>query len=574
MRLGIPALLLTACGAAEVPFRPPDVPVQRSLPAGTVLRVQPAELVREGELNLAFLDGLMRVALGQSVRFDVAAAHEGAPVGADLAVQADPQARILTTTLHETGQGPIPLAQASYETGGLPAAVDVLALASRQALGEVPAAPRPSALAYSGQERCVEQTERALTLLLGGDLASAEQLLIAARRVDGGSPVVLDAVAGLLAVTGRTADAMATASEGLRYQQRLAPTISHRLARTLLQAGASLEAPRAEQRQDRELLLLADATLRERPHDVQVRYSRALALNFLSRFEDSAPLLTRLHERMPYNATVAYHLAFAALANRDYEQALAAIRSAEGKLPPQVTAQPIALALYHTDRQEELSRFLEGLAARASSPDDVARHEVLRMQAAHAVLTGRREDAIRTLVEDLEWMRQRPSMLERLSLDLVENGEVLFRLGATLELRRMLVGLQQLNHLSPTFAQGMVYLGGLLEVVETGGRATAAEASLTLEEKQVWGNALRAMGFRERGELLEEATALALAAQNSDSALIRASLALAWRAMGRVEEAEVILAELRVKLLTIRLRLPLSHPLLNPARALAFLAVQ
>lgn len=580
MRWGLPILLVMACGTPEAGRSPaslPDVPVQRSLRDGSLLILGPIELVRSGDFEQAFADGLMRVAMAQSVRFDTAPKADG--VAGDLYVgfYADPQARVLTTTLLEPGQGPIPLAQASYTDRGLPAAVDALALASRQALGEdLASAPRavPTALAYSGIARCVQSTEQALELVLRGDVSAAERRLREARSLDGGSPVVLDAIARLQAITGQTREAMRTANEGLSYEQRLAPTSRHRLARTQLQAQASLEPPRGIQPQDQALLALADVTLRERPHDPQALYSRALALNFLSRFDESVLLLRRLNARFPRNATVNYHLAFAELGTEHFSAAVTAIAGTAGKLPRQVTAVPEALALYHADRQEEVRALLDELAELRQAPSDITQHEILRMKAAHAILTDRRDDAVRALVEDMEWMRQRPSILELLTLDLVEDGEVLLRLGATQELRKIIVGLQDLRHGTPTFAQGMVYLGGILQVQETGRHASVAEATLAREEKPVWGNALKAMGHRLRGELLEEASALVHATRYTDSALIWTTLAVAWRRMGREQEAQVLLDELRGKLLSLQMRMPIPHPLLNPARALAYTAVR
>ncbi len=138
----------------------------------------------------------------------------------------------------------------------------------------------------------------------------------------------------------------------------------------------------------------------------------------------------------------------------------------------------------------------------------------------------------------------------------------------------MILGLLELRHGTPTFAQGMVYLGGLLQVQETGRQARVAEATLAREEKPVWGNALKAMGHRQRGELLEEAMALVAATRYTDSALIWTTLAVAWRRMGREEEAQVLLDEIRDKLLSLQMRMPIPHPLLNPARALAYTAVR
>ena len=110
MRWGLPILLVMACGTPEAGRSPtslPDVPVQRSLGAGSLLILGPIEVVRSGDFEQAFADGLMRVAMAQSVRFDTAPESDGFAGKLQIGLQADPQARVLTSTLHESGQAAI-----------------------------------------------------------------------------------------------------------------------------------------------------------------------------------------------------------------------------------------------------------------------------------------------------------------------------------------------------------------------------------------------------------------------------------------------------------------------------------
>src|SRR6185436_11581830 len=90
--------------------------------------------------------------------------------------------------------------------------------------------------------------------------------------------------------------------------------------------------------------------------------TRAVALNFLSRYAESAPLLRHLAERWPQSAEVAYHLTFAELALHRPEAASAQIQRASARLPRQVVVVPTALAMFHCGKNDELRAFLASLA--------------------------------------------------------------------------------------------------------------------------------------------------------------------------------------------------------------------
>jgi tetratricopeptide (TPR) repeat protein len=572
LRLG-GLVLLAGCASSEPlpPSRVPDQPraaVRRALPAGTTVRVATVRAVGPAALEPAFADGLLREALRQSAALDFAGGVEDAPfAGHTITVHFDAQAATLTTGLVSAADAQVPLAAAA---GALPEAIDRLALATRQALGD-PSADTAlgSAAIYSAVLECVVQTEAAAELASRGRLRAAEDLLREARPRDPGCTVTLAALAAVALDQGRADEAARIAYEGLLLEHRLAPTTRHRLARTLLMARAAGSRPETA---DRELLALAEATTAERPHDPHVRYSRALAHNMLSDFTASAPLLRALRARWPDNAAVGYHLCFAELALGRPQEARAAIDSARDRLPAFAVVLPRALALYHCGEHAELRAFLAGLANDPTVHKSALLHEVRRMQAAHALLTDDRKAAVGHLLADLEWIRQRPSKLEALALDVAEQGEVLVRIGHAEDLRVPLAAFNELPHSPLLFQEVLVFLGGLLQVASGAERATAAEASLQSNGHIAWSSTLRAAAHRQRGELQDELREWVLAYQTSESPLARAALARVLRAAGSEDRAREVIAELRASLSSFRLRPPYRHALVGPGAALAWLA--
>ena len=194
------------------------------------------------------------------------------------------------------------------------------------------------------------------------------------------------------------------------------------------------------------------------------------------------------------------------------------------------------------------------------------------MQSAHALLTDRPREAVGHLLTDLEWIRQRPSKLQNLALDVAEAGEVLVRIGHHDDLRLPLDAFDRLDAKPQLFDDVLVFLSGLIQVTVRRERATAAEASLERSGQQLWSSTLKATAYRQRGELQDELRQCVLAYQTTESPLARASLARVLRAAGSEANAAEVIAELRRTLLTFRLRPPYWHPLLSPANALAYLA--
>lgn len=573
-RRSAPALLALVAACTTPPANAPSGlegvrgPVRHALPAGTTVTVLPP--TASGSPRPApppALHGWLREALRQSDRLDFGdeAPAEG---GILLETHVDLRARSVTTALRPPDAAPIALATVE---GLEPGDVDRLAAATRAALGDLSATPpRPVSRIYSDSPACVRHTEAARAALRRGDRRVALAALERARPADPGCTFTLAALAALRLDLGEIAQARRVAYEALLLENRLSPTTRHRLARTLLLARATERGRAAEA--DRELLRLAEATLRERPHDPHALYSRALAANFLRRFETALPLLRRLRVRWPSRAAVAYHLCFAALATGRKDLALDAIDAARPRLPLVHVVVPRALALWANGRHAELRAWLAELARDRRVASTPLLHEVLRMRAAHALLTDRGAEAARWLLEDVEWIRRRPSRVEELTIDLVEAGQVLVRIGRHAELRAALAAFEDRRDLPPTVRQALVFLEGLVSVAATGKVPEAAEADLRRNGQRLWAAVLAAAAHRARGELMDEMRERVLAYQSTEDPLVRAELARTLRAAGDDRDARQVLDELRGSLLRIDLRDLRSHPLVSPGAALAYLS--
>jgi tetratricopeptide (TPR) repeat protein len=572
------ALLGVAAGCAAPPDpaapqnhgRPPAA-VRQVLAPGTVVRLPAVALAmapdRENRIPLAFVHALLRESLRQSARLDLASGIEDDP-GADhsILVTLNPTAGHLTTTLARKGAPPIPLATATFSPEKpLPSllhAVDELALNTRRALGEqVRATPVQATLAYSASLQCVSLTEEARDQLARGKLRGAMARLRKARSEDGGCAFTLMLLATVANALGEPREAVRIADEALRLNHRLTPTTSHRLLRTY----------RLAMRDDRRLLVAGQVFGRERPYDPHGVYTEALALNLLGDSAAALPKLQTLARRWPENASVQFQLGYACLGTGRWEAALAAFEAARQRLPEPLTVRPLAMALFHAGKQEQLAGMLQRLAASPRVKAGPAFHEVLRMQAAQSILVKDLEAAAAFLLADLSWVRSHATDFDRYALEVAEAGEILARLGKNMELSVAIQGFLELPRLPPTFRAALTYMGGLVTVAENQ-KPEAAQAVLTKGGRETWSQKLAAANHRRRGELREEARALERAMGGTSDPLVLASYARVLLAAGEREKSERIAKELHKRLVSFDQRRPRQHPLMSPARAMAYVA--
>ncbi|MBK8098494.1 MAG: hypothetical protein IPK26_15400 [Planctomycetes bacterium] len=476
-------LCLVACGTALPPAPSGEPAVAASswpLPAGTIVRLlrTTADGVDGTQTrDLAAIDGWWRAAMRQSIHLDVAAPPDD---GADLpgtewrlALTLDVATRTLLATLGGEDGPPLVLASATFQGPDLPTAIDRLAQAVRSGLGETDAAAVAAAACVSTDPLVAAAVEQASESLALGDLRQAIRDLERARRRDGGSPAVLDLLASARALRGDAAGARALATEALALNARLSPVIQHRLLRTLLLARAVAE-PATTADCDRELATLAAVAQRERPHDPQVQLTAALAANLRGDFAAALPGLQALRARLPGNATVLYHLGFAELAAGDPRLAMDHLAAAAPRLPFATTLQPRAIALFEAGATAELRELLANAAADPDVRAGSGWHEVVRMQAAHALLCGDAAAAGELLLADLAWLLQHPVELERRAGDLADAAEVLVRIGRAEAVTRALAALPPA---AVAVADAAAYGAGLAQVATSGERAAAAEAA-------------------------------------------------------------------------------------------------
>ncbi len=556
-------LLLCACGTGPATGAPPpEVPVAAHWPDGTRFCTSLGPSVPD-EPPWRAAAVWWREALRQTVAFELHDGHDRALPNLELTI--DPVAHKLAACLR-SGTAEIALAGGAFAPDDLPAAIDRLAWSARLALGESVAPPVAVAAGTSAIPWVVLATDDAQLLLRDGGIVAAQKLLLEARRRDGASPFVLDALASITLLRGELAAAERIAREALGYGNRLLPTTQHRLARTMLLARASQSPDRATEH-DRELATLGAVAHRERPHDPQPEFSLALADNFLGDFAASCARLTALAPRLPDQPIVAYHLGWAHLGAGQAAAAAPWFERAAARLPAGWLLLPRSIALYECGRHDELSTLLQRQRDDDSAESLALRYDVLRMQAAHALLRGDGPAARELLLATMRWLLKNPLVLAKRAGEFAETGEVLVRLGGAAELPSLLAAVQQ-QHTGKPVADACSYVDGLART-SAGGGPVAAEANLGGGDN-AWAARLAAWRHEVRGEVADMQAELARATRLSSSPMTTALLAQALRTSARMAEAEQLGATLRAEMRTFRLREPCRHPLLGPELAFAF----
>lgn len=514
-----------------------------------------------------------REALGQTERFAPARPELlRTQVLPRIELAAVPAQSKLRVTLYQ-GREQLLLGQWSYApdspTPGLLPALDHVAWCVRLALGEDAKEPKPLQAITSRNAKVVIAVEDAKELLHTGAFGSAYRTLRVARQRDGGSPYVLDPLAYLELLQGSADAAERISREALTYENRTSASVQHRLARTLLMARSARN-PEDAPSFDRQLATLAEVGRTERPHDEEPVWSAALAHNFLGEFEAARPLLEKLRLRQPENPFVPYHLGWSCLGMDDAEAAASHLAEAAVRLPAPWILLPRAIALFESGRHGDLSALLREVRnEHARSTHDGLTHQVLRMQAAHAILQNQRDRARRLLLEDLFWLQKNPVVLSRRVGEFAETGALLVRMGSSKDLPVLLAAVQK-QHAGTAVADATAFVSAMHQIQSTGQRATKVETALGQQGDSPWSALLQAFAHERRGEVGDMQTQLARAARLSDSPMTKALLAKSLRAVGKTLEAERLHQTLRRELVQIDLRRRCQHPLFGPDLAYAF----
>jgi tetratricopeptide (TPR) repeat protein len=542
----------------------PTVPLAVQWPAGQRFRVALAATVEDSERSRAALVW-WREALRQTVAFEL---HEAS--GRDLpelVLSLGPERGPIAAVLR-TADGERALAGTAPRDRELPAMLDELAWATRMALGETCEPPVPIALGTSRSPKVLLAVDDAMVMLRDGSIEPAYRLLLQARRLDGGSPFVLEALAAVELLRGQLPTSERIATEALGYPLRLLPTVQHRLLRTLLLVRASRPGAPAAQF-DQELQRLGEVGRRERPHDPQPEFTTALAENFLGAFAAARPRLQALRTRLPDQPIVAYHLGWACLGSGDAAAAIDPLEFAAARLPVPWLLLPRAIALHEAGRHDELLALLERLRADGDGDGRGLEHELNRMLAAAALLRGDAAGARKLLVADLVWLLQHPQLLAQRVGEFAEQGALLVRLGGDEQLPSLLAAVQQ-QHAGEPVADACAFVSGLLEVRRRRERLTALEDQLARGGDSVFEALLCAYAHELRGELADQQAALSRASRLGDSPLTKTLLARCLVQAGRRDEGTALLQRLRQELRTIALRQRCQHPLCGPELAYAF----
>ncbi len=561
---------LCACAGPHVPpagIPRPDVPLVVQWPAGTRFTSRLSKLVPD-EPKWRAVAVQWREALRQSVAFEL---HEGEDEALPaLELHVDAIAGTWTASLFVQGKERILAGDRRAGTGNqdVADAVDRLAFAARLALGEPAPAPLPIARGTSLDANVLLAVADASELLRLGGFQAATRLLTEARRRDGGSPFVLEGLAALALLRNDAAAAERLAREALAYEGRLLPTVQHRLARTLLLARASLAAADAASF-DQELLRLAATAQRERPHDPQPVLTQAIAHNFRGEFAAARPLLTDLQRRLPDQPIAGYHLGWACLGAGDAKAALPPFADAAVRLPIGWTLLPRAIALHEAGAHQELCDLLQQLRNDDAQEVVGLRLDVLRMQAAHALLRADVALARDHLLATLQWLAKHPLQLAQRGGELAEQGLLLVRLGGGDALPPLLAAIQE-QHAGTAVADVCTFLQGLHSVHQDGRRRTDLETRLGPAGETPFAALLQAYAHERNGEIADMQQTLLRAAQLSSSPLTKALLARGLRAAGRGAEADTLLSTLRTEMRTLALRQRCRHPLLGPELAFVF----
>ena len=488
-----------------------------------------------------------------------------------LELTVEPRARSMTVTLVEGTEQKV-LTTGSYAPGSdtpdLLLAIDHLAWCTRLAVGELARQPMPVGAITSPDANVAVAVAEATELLHTGAFASAHRTLRHARQRDGGSPFVLDQLAAIELLRGDAAAAEGIAQEALSYTERTSATVQHRLARTLLMARSARDPGNAE-KFDRQLGQLATVARRERPHDEEPVWSAALAHNFLAEFAKARPLLEKLLLRQPERAFVPYHLGWACLGVGDAAAAAEHLANAAMRLPAPWVLLPRAIALHEAGRIEDLNRLLKSVIDEYGSGRDSLTHDVLRMQAACAILAGKPRRARDLLLEDLRWLQQNPRALTNLAGEFSEVGALLIRLGSANDLPMLLSAIQT-QHTGSMVADASAYLAGMHQLQTTGVRPVQIERALGRDGDNAWAALLAAYAHERLGEVGAMQNQLARASRLSSSPMTKALLARSLRAVGKMKEADLLHDTLRAEMRTLHLRKTCQHPVFGPELAYAF----
>ena len=319
--------------------------------------------------------------------------------------------------------------------------------------------------------------------------------------------------------------------------------------------------PVAELHKPHEAIKLLIELVREHPQEITLLTLGPLT-NVLAAQELDPEFLSLLREIVCLGGSIAV--------GGDATAAAEHFASAAVRLPATWVLLPRAVALFDSQQHDALHDLLQTARADAEANHETVVYDLLRMQAAHALLRGDLATARAHLLTTLTWLLKNPQTLAQRVGEFAEQGALAVRLDAAAEFPSMLAAIQQ-QHAGSEIADVCTYLAAMVEVHRRHERALAAEETLRRGGDSPWSSLLAAYAHELRGEVADMQAALARAAALASSPMTKALLARGLHTAGRTTEASQLLATLRAEMNTKSLRAPCRHAILGPELAFAFL---
>ena len=191
------------------------------------------------------------------------------------------------------------------------------------------------------------------------------------------------------------------------------------------------------------------------------------------------------------------------------------------------------------------------------------------MQAASAILADDVERSRELLMADLRWLLSNPTALKNRAGEFAEEGALLVRLGSNRDLPLVLAAIQK-QHVGSLVADAAAFIAGMHQLLTSGERPVQIERSLGRDGDNAWAALLAAYSHERLGEVGDMQNELARAARLSSSPMTKALLAKSLRAVGKLQEAELLKQTLRSEMLNVNLRQTCQHPVFGPELAFAF----
>jgi hypothetical protein len=348
----------------------------------------------------------------------------------------DPNARQATAEWVRGGERTV-IASVAFRDGNVPAAIDTLAVAARNAVGDASPAAVGCAAGTSARHEVVDAAADAVSLLRDGGFAGARRILRDGRRRDANAPWLLEPLAACEAALGDHATAERLCTEALAATSRLLPATRHRLQRTLSLARAAQQPLAAAAATDAELRRLGARDRRQRPHDLEPRRTEALATALAGDFDAAGPLLDdllALDGDAPNTLALAGHVK---LALGDPKAAAAHFAAVRGRLPAAATLLGHAEALFASGDRKALRELLDRALDDACTARDPYEVDVRQMRAALFLAEGDDAALRRELATILAWLVARPAALAARSADFRDLAALLAERGDRAEVERL-----------------------------------------------------------------------------------------------------------------------------------------